>query len=94
VTSADIPEWVNLADVQRSRLDPDVWWPWYGSDKSCFAFPGRLRRVKTHVENVLREPVMERRARWRRVNPDYWVYEIPYEIAEAILGEGVAEGGA
>lgn len=39
-----------VACVMRSRLDPAVWVPWYGSDKSCFEWAGRLGAVKEHVE--------------------------------------------
>jgi hypothetical protein len=36
--------------VSRSRLDPEVWVPWYGGDQTCAEFAGKLRAVKRHVE--------------------------------------------
>jgi hypothetical protein len=79
----DAPEWVSLADVQRSHLDADVWWPWYGGDKSCFQYCGRLRAVRRHVEDATYWPGFEASARWRRVDPNHWVYEIPQHVAAA-----------
>jgi hypothetical protein len=82
----DAPEWVNLADVQRSHLDADVWWPWYGGDKSCFQYCGRLRAVRRHVEDATYWPGADASARWRRLDPNHWVYEIPQHVAAALEG--------